>query len=204
MTDPTLETVLRIYDAAADYTRWQAVLDRLADVVGAKGCLVFDAEERNLNVSLHSSFYDSAELADYIRKYYRSETRDQEIFMAQARELDTIDVISDQVLYADLNAFKQRRNVQHVMGVGLLHRAAAALNKDNRNIARFSVQFRLDRGPITQAEISKLNLYLPHVAKALEIGRPAMKLAEMNQGLIAAMDRLKVGVCVLDPKGRVV
>lgn len=45
---------------------------------------------------------------------------------------------------------------------------------------------------------------LPHIAKALELGQPAAQLALAHRSLVAAMDRLRIGVCILDGRGNVV
>jgi DNA-binding CsgD family transcriptional regulator len=49
-----------------------------------------------------------------------------------------------------------------------------------------------------------MGLVLPHIAKALDLGRPALYLASVHRSLIAAMDRLRIGVCILDRRGNVV
>jgi len=45
---------------------------------------------------------------------------------------------------------------------------------------------------------------LPHMAKAMDLGRVASQLRAEHHGLLAAMDRLIIGVCVLDTNGNVV
>ncbi|MEM6310929.1 MAG: helix-turn-helix transcriptional regulator [Pseudomonadota bacterium] len=204
MPDASIETVLRIYDTVADPSLWPEVLDRLADTVDAKGCLVFEVAEQSLHTTLHSSFYVPDMLAAYNEKFRYEEMADQKAFADRAIAHDSIDIISDELLYDDLQTFKTRPNVSHVMQLGILHRAAALLNKDNQSLSRFSVQFSTRRGPITHDEVATLNQYLPHIAKALDLGRPSMELARAQRGLLAAMDQLTIGVCVLDAAGRLV
>ncbi len=48
-----------------------------------------------------------------------------------------------------------------------------------------------------------MNTYLPHIAKALDQGRPIRQLTVENQGLLAAVERLNIGICIIDSKGRV-
>ncbi len=90
------------------------------------------------------------------------------------------------------------------MRFGILHRAAVLLNKDNTDIGRFAVQFGSDRGGITEEERAALNPLLPHVAKALDLGRPVRELKAHHSGLLAAVDHLSIGVCILDASGRLV
>ncbi|MCV6602381.1 MAG: helix-turn-helix transcriptional regulator, partial [Cohaesibacter sp.] len=50
-------------------------------------------------------------------------------------------------------------------------------------------------------ELAHLNMLLPHIAKAIDLGRPARQLSFEHQSLLAAMDRLTIGVCILDSNG---
>ena len=198
------ETILRIYDTTADHSVWGEVLDRIADQMNARGCLIFEIEDDALRTPYFSGWYQAETLDTYNTQFRKQELLDHDVFRTHSFAHDAVDIIADDVLYDDLDTFKQRENVRHVMQFGILHRAAALLNKDNPNVSRFSVQFKSDRAGISDEERRFLNRLLPHIAKALDLGRPARKLAQSHQSLIGAMDRLNVGVCVLDRRGRVV
>ncbi len=204
MDDDIRQTVLGIYDTVADQSIWPSVLDRVAERLDARGCLIFELEEHALSAPLTSSWYRASALRDYMDTHRESELADHRIFLDRSLAHDSVDIIPDSVLYDDLSEFRSRANVRHVMQFGILHRAAALLNKDNPNVSRFSVQFRSDRDGITAEESAYLNRLLPHIAKALELGRPAQQLALEHRGLLAAMDRLSIGMCLLDPNGRMV
>lgn len=45
---------------------------------------------------------------------------------------------------------------------------------------------------------------LPHVAKALDLGIPMRQLTRQNQRLLSAIDRLSIGIRILDRKGNIV
>ncbi len=196
------ELVHSIYDTVGDAVLWPAVLDRLSDSVGACGSLIFEIRaDGGLDVTQHSSWYQRDPLEDYLATYRAEENRDQAMFLKHSIGHDAIDIIPDSILYDDIAEFRSRPNVGHVLGFGMLHRAACLLNKDNADVSRFSVQFRADRGPISAEETAVLNGLLPHVAKALELGRPTRRLAAENASLLAAMDRLSTGVALLDPDG---
>lgn len=202
------DDILSIYDAAVEPKTWPLVLDRIAEGIGARGAIVFEWSSQDasrvLSATHASSFFDPVQLATYIERCQVFEAADQDIFEAHSLQSDGINLIDDSVLAPSVAALKERKNVQILEKFGILHRAAGLLNKDNPLQARFSVQLGSDRGPLTEQNRSYLGRVLPHVAKALDLGRPATQLALENQGLIAAMDRLLIGVCVLDAQGRVV
>lgn len=205
MQDATRDTVLEIYDTVADPSLWPDTLQCLAEQINAVGCIVFEwrglPRERDLVVSVASSFYDPGQIKTYVDRFFEEEARNQDVFEAHSLMSDRIDLIQDDVLAPSLEELKALKNVETLQKLGILHRAAGLLNKDNSAQTRFSVQFGVDRGRMTDAEQRHMGLILPHVAKAFDLGRPAKQLASEHHGLLAAMDRLTIGVCVLDAKG---
>lgn len=204
LPNQTLDNTLAIYDTVADQSRWTAVLDKITHDLNARGSLIFEIQEQALVTPYFSSWYQPDALADYNAAFFDLEMADQDVFLQHSTRQDGIEILPDSILYDDIEAFKQRKNVRYVMNVGILHRAAVLLNKDNPHLSRFSVQFGADRGGITPQEMAYLNQYLPHIAKALDLGRPARQLQQRHNGLLAAIDKLTIGVCLLDRNGCVI
>ncbi len=201
-------TVLGIYDAVADSSLWPDVLQGFAEQIDAVGCIVFewdfDSLERKLTAPIASSYYDTDVLETYVEKCAADEAKSQDIFEAHSLAQDEIDLIEDDVLAPSIEELRQMPNVQVLQKFGILHRAAGLLNKDNTAVSRFSVQLADTRGRLTGDERVHMAAILPHIAKALALGRPATQLASLHHSMLAAMDRLTIGVCILDAKGRVV
>lgn len=207
MTDQVRDLVLDIYDTVADTSLWPGVLDKFSESVDARGCIVFELQSygtsREIKASQYSEKYDPAVLSGYIEAFSQEELADQDQFEAMSLASDTIDLIGDHELALSRPDFFERPNVQMLQSVGIAHRAAGLLDKDDRRRSRFSVQFTEDQGPLSPARRAEMGQYLPHIAKALNLSGPANRLAETNQSLIAAMDKLRIGVCILDAKGRI-
>ena len=192
------DLVLAIYNAAADDALWPDVLQRIAEEVGAVGSIVFECHgpptERQLVAPLVSSGYVRADVEKYLEKCFAFEERDQDVFEARSLRSDGIDLIEDDVLAATDADLAELPNVQVLRMLGIFHRAAGLLNKDNTSASRFSIQLADGRGRLSPAERAALSGVLPHIAKALDLGRPARQLAAQQQAMLAAMDRLVVGV----------
>ncbi|MEM9059574.1 MAG: helix-turn-helix transcriptional regulator [Pseudomonadota bacterium] len=208
MSDEMRDLVLDVYDTVADPSLWQGVLDRFAAVLDAKGFVIFElhgyGDERVLSASHFSSYHQPDLLQAYIDVYRKWELIDQDTFEAHSLESDGIDLIDDSVLAeTDEDLFKIP-NAAQLLDYGIRHRHAGLLNKDNTTRSRFSVQLAADRGRLTPEEQSRMRIVLPHIAKALDLGRPAARLAAEHRGMVEAMDRLRIGVCVLDATGRVI
>ncbi|WP_350333522.1 helix-turn-helix transcriptional regulator [Coralliovum pocilloporae] len=192
----------------ADPSLWPDLLQEFANQINAAGCIVFEwqthALERRLSVSVASSAYDLNAIETYIERLFEDEAHDQDVFEAHSLKSDAIDLIQDDVLATSLEDLKNRKNVQALQKLGILHRAAGLLNKDNSANSRFSLQLDASRGRLSAAEQHYIGLVLPHIAKAFDLGRPSKQLAEEHQGMLAAMDHLIVGVCILDNQSRMV
>ena len=208
MTDDLRDLVVGIYDTIADASRWPKVLDRISKGLDARGCIIFEMNglgaERQIAAPYYSSVYEAALLEDYLRHFSETEMADQDIFEARSLASDGIDLIDDDVLAASDEELFARPNTQQLLKYGIRHRAAGVLDKDNKFRGRFSVQLGTEQGRLTPDQRAYLDQVLPHVAKALDLGRPAVDLASAHRGLIAAMDRLRIGVCILDGLGRVI
>ena len=67
MTDWDRDLILKIYDTVADPTLWPAVLDRISEGVGARGCLMFEIDAaRSLTPTHFSSLYEAEIIAGYL------------------------------------------------------------------------------------------------------------------------------------------
>ena len=197
-----------VYDCVADSARWPDLLQRFAEQIDAVGCIVFewrgDPLDRQMGIQAASSFYEVDQLQVYIERMFEEEAADQDKFEAQSIRTDKIDLVQDDVLAPSLDELKKRKNVITLRKLGILHRAAGLLNKDNTAHSRFSIQLGADRGRMTVEEQAYSGQVLPHIAKAFDLGRSSQVLNAKSQGLLAAMNRLKTGLCVLDGKGRMV
>jgi DNA-binding CsgD family transcriptional regulator/PAS domain-containing protein len=87
---------------------------------------------------------------------------------------------------------------------GIGHRAAARLNRDGSWIGAMTLQHHQRHGPMTEAEAEFAGLFLPHVAKTVELTRPFMVLKSRFQAVMAVLDRFHIGVFILSPKGDVI
>ncbi|MCF7702226.1 helix-turn-helix transcriptional regulator [Loktanella sp. M215] len=209
MTQGDTSLILDIYDTVLDTARWPQVLDRIAASLGARGCMIFEltpgtGSDRILTAPFISEKYDRTLVDDYLRTFSTIEIEDQDVFARFSATGDGIDVIGDHMLAADHATLAARPNARAMADYGIRYRAGALLSKDDPRRDRFSVQFSERHGPFTAEDAAKLQWILPHVAKACALARPVSQLAEMNSGLAEALDRFRIGVCLLRADGQIV
>ena len=199
------DILLNIYDTAIQPQHWPEVLDKIAHFVGARGAFIFELEvdgiEQRIQASQYSSAYVPEIVAGYMSRHNNQELIDQEIFARLSRKADTIRLICDDVLAKSEEELVGRANVQEMMRNGLRYRAGALLNKDQINHDRFALQFSRSQGPITDEHVRKAELILPHMAKVLNVARPTSQLANQYRSVADVLDKLLVGICVLDANG---
>lgn len=196
------DLILSIYDAAIDPDLWPAVLLKAARFVGARGATVFElgeiAEDAKLKMSMCSENYSADRNRYYLENHWENELKDQEVFANCSKRTDQIELIPDTVLYSSRDEYLAREHVQVLRQFEVGYRAAALLNKDLPSMDRFAFQFSDDHGPIERYAVQRGRLILPHLAKALNVARPIRELKIKNKAIAATIDRLTVGVCIVD------
>ena len=201
------DLVLGIYQAVSDPDEWRQVFDRVTELVSARGCMLLEwnvgPNGRTLEIPLMSSTYDPALVQKYFDKYRKWEAEDHDTFDTRLMGYDGIDMLSEEILYDDRDEYNSRPHVKELTALGIRHRTGALLDKDNPFRSRFSLSMGKERGPFTGEEVKLLRDLLPHMAKALDLSRPAGTPGADHSALLAIMDRLNVGICLLDPQGRV-
>lgn len=201
------ELVLNIYRAASEPDHWSAVLGELADRMGAVGCIVYEIAsgqpDHRIEAPLISSGLSRSQVESYLDKYQEFEVRDHETFDRNLLKTDDIVMLNEDILYDDQSEYLERPHVKRLLELGIHHRTGALLDKDNPFRARFSLSMAKGKGILQPDDALLLNDLLPHVAKAIELGRPAMEQHQQSKALMLLIDRLDLGVCILDAKGRV-
>lgn len=199
MADAVQTLILDIYDTLFDPGRWPEVLDRTADAVGALGIIIFDLspEGEGLRAPLISSRYERDAVEAYLAQHGRAELADQTILARHAAAGDDISLVGDEVLAGGPKSLAAQPNARAMAEFGIFHRAGALLNKDDPSRHRFSIQFSRRHGPLGPTDRRALALVLPHMAKALDLAGPLMRLQELASTLSASLDRLRVGVCLI-------
>lgn len=206
--DDLQELTLKVYDTVADDRGWAEALDHLVDRIGAQGCILFEwadiAGQRRLTTPFHSSFYTADGLSVYLQKCAHLESRDQDALRANTSAQDPIDLVDDTVLARSKTELENQEHMKTLSRFGIFHRAAGVLNKDNKWLSLFSVQLKASRGPLDEGERHYMAQLLPHFAKAVDLGVPMRQLNRQRSGILAAVNQLSIGICILDSAGLVV
>lgn len=196
------ELLPAIYDAAADPTKWSSVLSLIAEHVGARGALVFeigtDPSGGSLKAPYFSDTYDPRLVTSYLQEHQSLEMADQAVFARHSKATDAIELIPDSVLAPSEDELLVRPNQKQMMEYGIRFRCGALLNKDQMFQDRFSLQFGEEAQDDLPDRLNTASRLLPHVAKALSIGRPLAAVRQRHNMIMGALDKLEVGICILN------
>lgn len=208
MNTQDLDLTLKIYDAVANPAAWQPVLDEVVDRTGAHGSIVFEWHEaghtRHLSAPLYSGRYPENMLSLYLEKCSHLEERDQDIIRRHTADHDAVELLDDTLIASTPEGLRSTQHVKFLEAIGIFHRAAGVMNKDNRWISLFSLQLGAGRPQLNTDERAFLSLQLPHLAKALDLSIPLRQLHQRYKAVLSAMDQLTIGLCVLDRHGLIV
>lgn len=200
--------VLQIYDTVSDVELWPSILDRITELTGSRGCIIFEwqkrGELRSLEAPLISTSYQRELVDEYIRRFHEYETRDHDMLDRALLSRDGIDLVSEEILYDNEEDYLARPHVQELKKLGIRYRTGALLDKDNPYRARFSLAMTEERGPFVETEVALLKDLLPHLAKALELSRSVSLGLSARETLLTVLDQLTVGICLLDGEGNLI
>lgn len=200
VSQPQLDLISRIYDAALDQSAWTSILDGMAKECGAHGSAIglADIHSPEVHIQKGSSVYSRSFLEEYDRRF---QAEDLEAYQNLSR-YPAHRMISDTELFFGGNPARELpAQVFLHKHLGIAHRAAARLNRDGAWVGVMTLQHHERHGPMNKPEAEIAGLFLPHLAKATELTRPFMVLKSRFRAVMAALDRFHVGVVILTATG---
>jgi DNA-binding CsgD family transcriptional regulator/PAS domain-containing protein len=196
-----------VYDAALDQSLWEGVLERAAHFVGGSGATLFskDATARPANLShqlgkLHCEVgIDPHYRRLYFDRYARLDPVATGHFLVELEQPFAI---------ADLmprHEFVQTRFYQEwVRPQGLIDFVGAALDKSTASVAMFGVLRHERNGVVDDETRHRMRLIVPHIRRAVLIGRMFDLKAAEAATFADTLDGLSAGMCLVDAAGRMV
>jgi DNA-binding CsgD family transcriptional regulator len=200
--------VLSIYDATLEPSRWPGVLDIVSDIVDARGAFLFDIDQcqgvSKVKATFHTTNYDPNLVKGYLDTHNEQELEDQAIFAACSCSLDRTELIHDTVLAPSRDGLMARANARAMAGYGIQYRAGALLNKDQYYSDRFAMQFSERAGLPSGERMEAIATLMPHMAKALNIGRQTSRAHNAKDLALNIFNQLRIGICILTKAGCIV
>lgn len=196
--ETALELIDLIYDAALAPEKWRAFMGRFAAELGSHSALLRENDCTGGNVGLFETVgYDPAYVAAYREHFVHLDHFTPVLAKLPIGSFVRGDAVvpweqqRNSEFYNDyMRALKNR----HVMG-GILAR-------NDRYQLMFALQRELGQPDFNENDMRLVHLVMPHMARAVRIHRQLAEVTAEKQWALSALDRLRVGVILLDDKGR--
>ena len=203
------ETLISIYDAAIDQSRWQQALDHVMEQVGSSAAsLLMVTTETGKRTgaapfALQVLSGQLARLEPKIIDYYVAHHAVLETDAWQyLRKLPPCTLLTDDVFYPDLQAIRSRPDFDYLIHhLGLFRRMTARLNDNRSWYDAIAFQWEKEIQEIPPGAIEQANILIPHVSKAFQLSHSNRQLRQRYQAVIGALDKVQIGVCIADQDG---
>jgi DNA-binding CsgD family transcriptional regulator len=199
--DQTLSDLIGdIYDATLDQSLWPRVLERAAEFVGGVGAALFS---KDAAAQLGDVYHDVGVDQHYKQLYF-----DKYVTLDPATNGQFFAEIEQPFATADLMPYDQfvetRFYQEWVRPQGLIDFVSAVLDKSATSVAMFGV-FRHERdGMVDDQARRRMRLIVPHIRRAVLIGRMFDLKAAEAATFADTLDGLSAGMCLVDAQGRIV
>jgi DNA-binding CsgD family transcriptional regulator len=189
-----------VYDAALDQSLWPALIERAARFVGGVGAALFSKDGAGrLGEVRYDVGIDPYYKQLYFEKYIAFDPATTTQFFAEIGEPCATNDVMPYAEFANTRFYQEWVRPQ-----GLVDFVTAVLDKSATSAAMFGV-FRHERDGIVDDEARhRMRLIVPHIRRAVLIGRMFdLKAAELAT-FADTLDGLSAGMYLVDPAGRVV
>jgi DNA-binding CsgD family transcriptional regulator len=190
-----------IYDTVLDQSRWPSVLKHLAVFVGGSAASLF--AKRNGGKTGEIFYRDGSIPVEYEQIYFdRYIKLDPSAIGQFCFEIGEAFSTEDLLDYNEFTA--SRFYKEWAFPLGLVDFLAVALDKSAEEIALLGV-FRSTHQGLVDAEMrQRMNLIVPHVRRAVFIGKKIATNTAESAALADCFDGLVAGVFLVDANGRIV
>ena len=197
----------QIYDAAVNLGRWRRALDAVSGAVDAKAISLLirrpepDGKDLQMLNSTYLKFARNPWGIYYGLRYSRLQDPDWEYLSRQPAHHPTPDTAIGPTA-EELDRRADYAFLRKKLGVG--RRLGVRLNADRVWFDAMSVAFDATKPQIPLAALDGTRLLLPHLTKAVEIGRTFAQLKARYAAALTALDRVKVGMAIALPTGEII
>jgi DNA-binding CsgD family transcriptional regulator len=194
------ELIGEIYDAALDPALWSGVLGNAGRFVGGPMAAIFAKSPTALTgtVYYHSADRDPSYRELYFNKYIKFDpTTTAQYFSDVEQPMAVADIMPYQE-FLETRFYKEWCQPQ-----GMVDAVTAVLDKSVTSAALFGV-FRYQSDGIADDEMrQRMRLIVPHIRRAVLIGRLIDLKAADAAGLADTLDGLSAGMCAVNTDGRI-
>ncbi|MGW5958448.1 helix-turn-helix transcriptional regulator [Methylorubrum thiocyanatum] len=190
------------YAAALDPAAWPDALDGLADAVGARGAVIVSHDPKRTAQTLASERIGDVNLDYGVGGWWQHDTR---IRLGRQRGIMRPGTVTVDEMYLTAEEKRADPFFQHFIDRHRLGNLCAYVGADpmDSHTLSFSTPRDVRKGPFEGAEVERIGLIGPHVVRAFRLTALMGEMRLEAEGLANALERMRAGIVILDPRGRV-
>lgn len=198
MEEKALELIGLAYDAVLTPERWPVFMGRLASAMGARSAMLREVDYDAGSVGLFQAVgYDPAYVAAYREHFIHLDYFAPTFLNAP---------IGAVVLGNEAVPWEEQRNTEfcndYLIAQNIRHAIGGTLARDERHQLQFGLQRELGQRDFGKEDQRLIRLVAPHMARAVRIHRQLAEVTTQKHWALSALDRLRVGVILLDVGGK--
>lgn len=195
-----------LYSTTDSQSKWGGILDRLHPIVNAKsaGLIVVDTFSNNENPPNQFGITSASLPADKMEIYNKEYTKYERDIVSIGNQTPVGQMIVDPA-FQDIKNISNRPDVAYsIQNFGIRDRFGVRLNDDKGWYDVIAFQYDTSRGNATAKEFSYLSPYIPHIAQSIVQGRLFDQIHLKFGAVLSMLDRVNVGMLLLQPDSTVV
>jgi len=208
MSDNPFQACGPIYDAAVDSERWRTALDAVLRPVGAKSAALLVTELQGVkpySVNYLSGVYHTPTGARDVQYYVENLAPLEADAWNLMRTMPKHRFGIDAEIWPDLEKVRTRADFRFLEErFGVFRRVGVRLNDNRCWFDSMTLQYDAALTTIPNGSLETAQLLLPHLAKAIELGRSFSLLKMRYKAVLSALDHVEIGMCIALGRGEVI
>lgn len=196
-----------IYASAVDTELWAEAIDECVHYVGSTSGVIISVETDGslfYNLNVLSDFFRDESKQDDIRRWLTEFSEYDADGVVRSAAWPVFSPCTDLELWPE-PGLETRPDILFLKEqFGLRRRLAARLSDNPRFVQAIAFQYETGVDTVPQSHVSLVESVCPHVAKSLEMGLIFRQLKSRYDAVLAALDKVEIGICILQPDGVVV
>ncbi len=199
--------LISIYNSANDSEAWNTALDTCVDYVQAHSAnILFQENDKNSRwrYSLGSQQWRSLtpeQMQKTIALFEKYDVKAWEFVHRHGKQRP----LTDTDFWTDTTSLEQREDYQFFRNeLGFTRKVGCKLNDNLCWTDNIAFQFPSHLQTVPSDSMHRIQYLLPHAAKSIELWRTFSILKSQYNAVLAALDHVKVGLCIAEPGGAIV
>jgi DNA-binding CsgD family transcriptional regulator/PAS domain-containing protein len=198
--ETALELTGLIYDAVLAPDMWQLFLVRLTQVLGTRSAMLREVDYATGSTGL----YETVGIDPAYVKAYREHFVHLDIYAPALLSVPVGTIFTgDEVVPWEQHRSSAFYN-DYMQGFGVHYVMGGALVRDGHKQLTFGVQREVGQGRFDDSDKKLLHLISPHIVRAIQIHSKMSEVTSLKNWALSALNRLRVGVILLNGQGHVV